>query len=94
VPVEALNVAREELRDVMVQYTSCVDPSESAARKERLRQAEENGQIEESIALMARATFASQSKQRQQNPEPIPTNSPERTSALLRLSSPVLIESK
>ncbi|XP_033136840.1 uncharacterized protein LOC108870480 [Brassica rapa] len=73
VPAEALNVAREELRDVMVQYTSCVDPSESAARKERLRQAEENEQIEESIALMARATFASQNKQRQQNPEPIPT---------------------
>ncbi|KAH0910141.1 hypothetical protein HID58_033462, partial [Brassica napus] len=81
VPAEALNVAREELRDVMVQYTSCVDPSESAARKERLRQAEENGQIEESIALMAQQTETTESGTH--------SNIPERTSALLRLSSPV-----
>ena len=39
IPQEALDVALGEIRDVMKQYTSCADPTESAARKERLKQA-------------------------------------------------------
>lgn len=57
-PVEALNEAIEEVRGVMQQYTNCADPSESAARKERLRQAEESGQVVEAAANMVRSTLS------------------------------------
>ena len=36
---EAIDKAKGEVRDAMRQYTSCADPTESAARKERMRQA-------------------------------------------------------
>ncbi|KAH0905658.1 hypothetical protein HID58_037485, partial [Brassica napus] len=39
-------------------YTSCADPTESAARKERLRQAEAQGQVEESAVQMVKASIA------------------------------------
>ncbi|CAN6983980.1 unnamed protein product, partial [Brassica oleracea var. botrytis] len=84
-PTEALNEAREELREVMIQYTSCADPSESAARKERLRQAEQNGQFEESVAQMARASLANLPARNREDDQP---NSPERVPALLRLGQP------
>ncbi|WZZ20117.1 hypothetical protein YC2023_121504 [Brassica napus] len=42
----------------MTQYTSCADPTESAARKERLRQAEAQGQVEESAVQMVKASIA------------------------------------
>ncbi|CAN6911990.1 unnamed protein product, partial [Brassica oleracea] len=42
----------------MVQYTNCADPSKSAARKERLRLAETQGQLESSAAQMVRASLA------------------------------------
>ncbi|WZZ61796.1 hypothetical protein YC2023_061903 [Brassica napus] len=42
---EAMNAARGEVREVMLQYTSCADPSESAVRKERLRLAKAHGQL-------------------------------------------------
>ncbi|CAN7080857.1 unnamed protein product [Brassica oleracea var. botrytis] len=73
---EALNAAREELRDTMTQYISCADPAESAARRERVRQ---NGIIEDSVTQMARAALA-----RHQSPETC-LNSPDRTPALHRL---------
>ncbi|CAA7062291.1 unnamed protein product [Microthlaspi erraticum] len=57
-PREALNTAMGEIRDVLVQYSSCADPSESAARKERHRLAEENGDIQEQAAQMVRAALA------------------------------------
>ncbi|CAA7021285.1 unnamed protein product [Microthlaspi erraticum] len=38
-PRAALNKALGEIREVMLQYSSCADPLESAARRERLRQA-------------------------------------------------------
>lgn len=60
-PVEALEVAREEVRDFMAQYSSCADPIESAARRERLRVAEEQGEIEEAATNMVRSAMASQS---------------------------------
>ncbi|KAL0816592.1 hypothetical protein Bca101_073036 [Brassica carinata] len=54
IPNEVLEVAREELREVMIQYTSCADPTESAARRERVRRAEEQGEVEETAENMAR----------------------------------------
>ncbi|XP_033141200.1 uncharacterized protein LOC103854170 [Brassica rapa] len=78
---EALNAAREELRVTMTQYISCTDPAESAARRERVRQAEQNGIIEDSVSQMARAALA-----RHQSPETC-LNSPDRTPALHRLGS-------
>ncbi|KAF3524903.1 hypothetical protein F2Q69_00048262 [Brassica cretica] len=45
IPNEVLEVVREELREVMIQYTSCADPTESAARRERVRRAEEQGEL-------------------------------------------------
>lgn len=58
VPKAAMDVALGELRDVMVQYASCADPTESAARKERLRQAEEHGEFEETAEQMVRANLS------------------------------------
>lgn len=45
-----------EVRDVMKQYASCVDPSESAARKECCRRAEELRKIEETALRMVQAS--------------------------------------
>lgn len=59
-PPLAMAEAMGELREVMIQYTSYTDPSESAARKERLRQAEEAGQLEETAAHIVRASLANQ----------------------------------
>lgn len=36
VPQEAMDKAMGELRDIIIQYTSCADPTESAARKKRM----------------------------------------------------------
>ena len=55
---EALIEAREELREVMIQYSSCADSTESAARKERMRLAEEKGEAEEVARNMVAATKA------------------------------------
>lgn len=41
----------------MIQYTRCIDPSESAARKERLRQAEANGILERNAVRMVRSSI-------------------------------------
>lgn len=57
-PLAALESARGKVREVMLQYTSCADPSESAARRERLRRAELQGQLEESAAQIVRASLA------------------------------------
>ncbi|KAF8089275.1 hypothetical protein N665_0511s0019 [Sinapis alba] len=61
IPREVLEAAREELREVMIQYSNVADPTESAARKERYRQAEVLGQFEEAAAQMARASMTAQS---------------------------------
>lgn len=52
--------AREELREVMIQYTSLADPSESVARKERLRRSEEQGEVDESAEQIARQLMKDQ----------------------------------
>ncbi|KAL0744619.1 hypothetical protein Bca4012_086132 [Brassica carinata] len=46
------------IKETMIQYTSCIDPSESAARKERLRQAEANGILERNAVRMVRSSIA------------------------------------
>lgn len=46
-----------EIRDVMVQYASCADQTDSAARRERLRLAEAEGQFEETFKQMVRANL-------------------------------------
>lgn len=56
-PTEALQVARDEIRDYMLQYSNCQDPTESAARKERLGQAEEQGDIEEAAASLVKSNL-------------------------------------
>lgn len=54
---EALDTAMGELREVMTQYANCPDPTESAARRARVRQAEELGEFEETAEQMVRATL-------------------------------------
>ncbi|XP_048605594.1 TRAF3-interacting protein 1-like [Brassica napus] len=60
IPAEVMAEAREELREVLIQYTSCADPSESATRKERLRRAEEQGEVDESAEQIARQLMRDQ----------------------------------
>ncbi|KAG5387711.1 hypothetical protein IGI04_029252 [Brassica rapa subsp. trilocularis] len=47
---ETLESTRKEVHDVMLQYTNSTDPAESAARRERLRQAEAQGRLDASAA--------------------------------------------
>ena len=81
-PREAVEEAIGEIRDVMIQYTSCADPTESAARKERFRQAEEQGQVEETAVQMVKASLATQPTQTEGTEA---QSSPARIPALLRL---------
>lgn len=77
----------------MLQYTQCADPSESAARKERFRKAEEEGQLEEEVARMVRAQKpTTEFSLRVTPPAPPPMVeeqlSAERIPAVLRLGPP------
>ncbi|KAH0941604.1 hypothetical protein HID58_001241 [Brassica napus] len=58
IPHEALEGAMEEVRDVMTKYTNCVDPTERAARQERFRLAEEEGEVEVAATNMLLAELA------------------------------------
>ncbi|KAG2330605.1 hypothetical protein Bca52824_001785 [Brassica carinata] len=50
----------EDLRIATLQYVSCADPVESAARKQRVLQSELNGMVEETVAnIIHNATLAS-----------------------------------
>ena len=66
----------------MKQYTSIADPTESAARRERYRQAEEQGEIEETAAQMVRASLNNQENLAREGET---SKSPIRVPALLRL---------
>lgn len=77
-PEEAIAEAIGELHDVMKLYTSVADPTESAARKERYRLAQEQGEIEQTAAQMVRARLTNQDKGDM-------VMSPTRVPALLRL---------
>lgn len=59
-PQAVVEEAMGELREVMIQYASCPDPTESAARRERVRQAEEQGQFIETAEQMVRASLPTQ----------------------------------
>ncbi|XP_024006598.1 uncharacterized protein LOC112083099 [Eutrema salsugineum] len=67
-PQQAMEEAIGELRDVMIRYANCEDPTESAARRERVRLAEEAGEFEETAANMVRSVLATQNNQ-DQNPQ-------------------------
>ncbi|CAF2284170.1 BnaA04g17000D [Brassica napus] len=84
-PKEALQLAREEVRDAMLQYTKTADPTEREARTERMRQAEEQGDIEKTAAHMVQASL-NESAERMITEPSSPT--PERVSALRRLALP------
>ncbi|KAL0665184.1 hypothetical protein Bca4012_102022 [Brassica carinata] len=81
VPEELFNEAVNEVRDAMIQYTQCNDPTESAARRERMRKAEEEGDIEEAATLMIQATLGTNANQ----PLPMEQTSAERVPTTLRL---------
>ena len=77
IPQEVLKEARVELRDVMLQYTKTADPTEREARLERVRQAEEQGQMEESVIQIARASMSANAEKQKRTyvegtPERIP----------------------
>ncbi|KAH0872432.1 hypothetical protein HID58_069794, partial [Brassica napus] len=80
VPHAALQAAIGEVRDVMLQYTRAADPTEREARIERVRQAEERGELEEAALHMLQASNNTISK------DNTPANAtPERLSASQRL---------
>ncbi|XP_024004962.1 uncharacterized protein LOC112082099 [Eutrema salsugineum] len=64
-PQQAMEEAIGELRDVMIRYANCEDPTENAARRERVRLAEEAGEFEETAANMVRSALATQNQQDQ-----------------------------
>ncbi|CAA7019208.1 unnamed protein product [Microthlaspi erraticum] len=70
-PATALTEAREEVRDVMSQYANCADPIESAARKERMRLAEERGEFEQTAVQMVRHSLRTQSQFSMQREEEV-----------------------
>ncbi|CAN6818538.1 unnamed protein product [Brassica oleracea] len=89
-PQEAIEEAIGEVREVMRQYTACADPTESATRKERLRQAEEQVEVEEAAIQMVQANLENLSPTdgRRQRESPTPA-SRERVPATLRLGPQV-----
>ncbi|KAF3510586.1 hypothetical protein F2Q69_00005552 [Brassica cretica] len=86
IPEKTLDEARNEVRDMMMQYTKCSNPTEREARKERLRQAEVRGQVEEAVVQVARASLNAMANE--QMLIPLGT-SPERISATQRLGPTV-----
>ncbi|KAL0730515.1 hypothetical protein Bca4012_026608 [Brassica carinata] len=58
------------------------DPTESETHKEKMRQAEENGQMEETAILMVRASLVAESDKHKVEQEPV---TPERVTSTLRL---------
>ncbi|KAL0719767.1 hypothetical protein Bca4012_069091 [Brassica carinata] len=57
IPLNVFEEALGEVRDAMVQYTSHGDPTESAARRERLRLAEEQGELETTAMQVAQTAM-------------------------------------
>ncbi|KAG5387709.1 hypothetical protein IGI04_029250, partial [Brassica rapa subsp. trilocularis] len=60
VPQEAVESALGEIREALSNYAACSDPTESAARRERLRLAELNGNIEKNAIQNAKILRARQ----------------------------------
>lgn len=53
-PKETVENAAGVIRDTLAQYTACADPTESAARRDRVRIAEAQGTIEKNALQMAK----------------------------------------
>ncbi|KAH0900424.1 hypothetical protein HID58_039927 [Brassica napus] len=86
---EVLNEARAEVRETMLQYTQCADPTESPARRERMRIAEEKGQLEKSAIRIAQANLGGNDTI-EEEPVRIVEKSASRTPTVLRLGPPNL----
>lgn len=84
-PQEAFQEAIGEIREVMMQYTKCADPTEREVRQERWRQAEERGQTANNASSVARNSLALQKETQS-------TTTPERPPASKRLGpNPLLL---
>ncbi|CAH8351777.1 unnamed protein product [Eruca vesicaria subsp. sativa] len=75
----------KEVRGALLQYTSCADPSESAARRERLRQAEAQGTLDETAAQVVRSSFPVSESERPLSP--LPNSGTTRTPIARRLGA-------
>ncbi|CAH8335273.1 unnamed protein product [Eruca vesicaria subsp. sativa] len=71
-----------EVRDAMLIYTKSSDPTESAARRERMRQAEEQGEMEQAAIAMVKANQVVETELVRPDQGAI---TPERIPAILRL---------
>ncbi|KAL0799692.1 hypothetical protein Bca101_054867 [Brassica carinata] len=60
IETNVLAEALGEVRDTLMKYTRVEDPTERAARLERMRQAEESGQLERSATRIAEKAMAKQ----------------------------------
>ncbi|CAN6837735.1 unnamed protein product, partial [Brassica oleracea] len=85
----ALEEALGEVRETMAQYTKCAGPTKSAARQERLRQAEEKCQLEETTARMVRASLNKQISPPVRENYEAPSSPAGRVPAALRLGIPI-----
>lgn len=85
----ALEEALGEVRETMAQYTKCAGPTKSAARQERLRQAEEKCQLEETAARMVRASLNKQISPPVRENYEAPSSPAGRIPAALRLGIPI-----
>lgn len=85
-PLQELETARDEVREVLLQYTASADPAESAVRKERLRQAEAQEKLDDSAARIVRVRQARLQAIEETEPTPAPlSNSQERVPIANRL---------
>ena len=84
-PAEALLQARKEVHDAMLQYTRVADPSEREAREERMRLAEDLGEMEETATNMVQAAMQLSAEKHGRIQI---TDTPERIPAVQRLSLP------
>ncbi|KAJ4871418.1 Uncharacterized protein Rs2_46943 [Raphanus sativus] len=84
IPQEVLDEARGELMDYINQYTKSADPTEREARIERMRQAEEQGEMEETAIQMARTSLLASAENQRKNLADV---TPERIPASQRLGS-------
>ncbi|CAG7884020.1 unnamed protein product [Brassica rapa] len=76
----------------MKQYTTCADPTESAARRERMRQAEVSGEPEEAARSIVQATFNTPLTPTIDQPVEKVPHAQERIPAVLRLGPPIITD--
>ncbi|KAG5396705.1 hypothetical protein IGI04_018519 [Brassica rapa subsp. trilocularis] len=89
IPQDMLIEARGEVRDMMLQYAQNADPTEREARKERIRRADESGELEKDAIQLAKNALASCAAEMRVQ-EPYVT--PERIPASQRLGPTVQLD--